>query len=132
MLPYSHQIYYRDFIPEHLIPTKEEDEAIKNNGLGLIQGKAKKWANKISQIFIDRRYLVGHLFYTEDLKYWHFFYFDQRDLSNDENHWAKGSHIHFINYLWPQYTASSVWEHFTNGNPIMKGSVHIQYVNEDI
>ena len=132
VLPYKHIINHRDFVSEHLIPTDEDNHALRNNGVGLLKDRAKKWASKVDQLFIERRFLTGHMFFTESFDYWHFFYFDQRDLATYNNHWEYGAHIHLINWLWPEYTAESIWKQFTNGNPIMKGSLHIKYIDEDI
>lgn len=126
---YRHKIYYRDIVPDHLEPTTEEFEAFSNNSGNNLEGKAAKLISKVSQIFKDRRYLVGHMFFTQNLTYWHFFYFDQRDHSKQDNHWHRGPHIHFINYLWPCYNAQDIWNRFTKGNPQMRESIHIKYVD---
>ena len=122
-----HKIYTRDFVPEHLHPTKEDAKALDTSEEGKFQGKGLKFVRKINQIFRDRRFVVGHLFYTPDLQYWHFFYFDQRDIAEYDNHWQFGSHIHFINYLWRNYDAKSIWQTFQSDDPFIKGSLHIRY-----
>jgi hypothetical protein len=82
-LPWHHRIHYQDYAPQHLQPTKEEQAALTTSGVGPLKGKAAKMVSKIHQLFEERRYLVGHIFFTPTLKQWHFFYFDQRDLSTE-------------------------------------------------
>jgi hypothetical protein len=120
---YLHRIHQRDIIPEQLRIQKGEC------GLLLDPTKNQKAATKILQVFRDRRFLVGHIFYTADLVRWHFFYFDQRDLGADPEqvHWRDGSHIHFINHLWPNFTAQGIWDRFLTKDPLVSGSLHIHY-----
>ncbi len=124
---YLHSAHHRDFVPEHLVPKKGDINKIVANEAGVLEGQSQKIVNKLGQIFVQRRLLSGHMFYVPDHSFWHFFYFDQRDTSRRDNHWKNGSHIHFINHLWPDRTAKSVWEEFTTGKPIMKNSIHINY-----
>jgi hypothetical protein len=115
LLAYNHRIHHRDIEP------------IETDEFGRLKGHSLKFFRKASQIFRVRRYLVGHLFYSGNHRYWHFFYFDQRDQSTHSNHWKHGPHIHFINWLWPNYTAKSLWHEFTSVNPKMRGALHIKY-----
>jgi hypothetical protein len=132
LLPWIHKIHYRDYIPEHLVPTEEEHLALRDNGVGPLQGQAKKMFRKIHQTFEERRYLVGHIFYRPDLTDWHFFYFDQRDWAETKNHWKHGSHIHLVNHLWPNYDAEGLWERFTKGNVKLGDSLHIRFDGEKV
>jgi len=124
---YLHEIKYNDFVPIHLDPTDEEFEALQAvDKPGKLEGKAKKFMSKIGQIFVERRYLVVHVFYNE-LK-WHLFYFDQRDIEKERrNHWKEGSHIHFVNYLWPNHDLGNLWEIFDKSNASVGGKIHIKY-----
>ena len=94
IIPYLHQMHYHDYLPNELRPTEEEISAVRASQLGPVSGKAAKFIRKIDQTFKQRRYLVGHMFYTADLARWHFFYFDQRDLDHRNSHWKEGQHIH--------------------------------------
>lgn len=127
--PFLHEISYRDKVPSHLIPGDSEIEALKNTPAGMIlSGEAAKAASKMSQSFEERRYLVGHMFYTPDRSRWHFFCFDQRDLQGD--HWEKGSHVHFINWLWPNLSADSVWSNFVNNDNRPGAVIHLRFVEQ--
>jgi hypothetical protein len=127
-LPFCHQIYYRDYVPEHLHPTDNDLAALAANPVGLLQPGAQKTVRKISQIFQDRRQLVGHIFYVPGTSEWHFFQFDQRDLEAERrNHWKEGAHIHFLNWLWPNYDAETVWANFTSGKVKLNDSLHVRY-----
>ncbi len=130
-MPFLHQKHWRDSVPEHLELSEAGLEALAKNGVGPLQGDALKMVRKFGQLFQERRYLVGHMFYTRTLYQWHFFYFDQRDTEEERaNHWKGGSHIHFINWLWPEHTAQSLWSRFTSGNVQMGGSFHMRFVRD--
>ena len=127
ILPWRHRISYRDFVPEDVRPTDADLHALPTNGVGRLSKEASRTVRKFSTLIQVRRYLVGHIFYSDDAADWHFFYFDQRDINDDKNHWIGGSHIHLINHLWPNQTAQQVWDHFRSGNVQMRGSLHIRF-----
>ncbi len=124
---YTHQRKYHDFIPSHLHPTDEERSALTSATVGeRLEGGAKKFINKIKQIFEQRRYLVAHVFFNRER--WHLFYFDQKDMGYMiKNHWKEGMHIHFVNYLWPQYDIKELWELFNRADATAGGKLHIRY-----
>ena len=129
-LPFRHQIHYRDHVPQHLNPTDEDLAALEANPVGPLLPSAQKTVRKIGQIFRDRRYLVGHIFYVPDLSEWHFFQFDQRDLEDERaNHWKEGAHVHFLNWLWPNYEVKTLWANFTSGKVKMNDSLHVKYLD---
>jgi hypothetical protein len=130
-IPFLHQIHYRDHVPEHLNPTDEELAALSASPVGaLLHPAAQKAVRKLSQSFRDRRYLVGHIFYVPDLAKWHFFQFDQRDLEDERgNHWKEGAHIHFLNWLWPNYDVQTLWANFTSGKVKLNDSLHVRYTD---
>lgn len=127
-MPLVHQIHYGDHVPEHLNLTDQNMAALAANGVGLLTPDAQKAVTKLSQMFKERKYLVGHIFYSPDLTEWHFFQFDQRDLEDERpNHWKEGAHIHFLNWLWPSYDAKTLWANFTSGKAKMNDSLHVKY-----
>ncbi len=134
-MPFLHGISYRDKVPTHLIPKDAEIEALKNTLAGtILTGEAAKAVSKISQGFEERRYLVGHMLQMPDHSRWHFFCFDQRDLSLQGNHWEKGWHVHFVDWLWPNLKADSVWSNFAHDDNRPGASLHLRFVglNEDV
>ena len=129
--PYQHDMYSRDFIPDHLQPRSEDAANLGDIEVGKpLPRSAQKFFRKVNQIFKQRRFLVGHLFYMPCQTRWHFFYFDQRDMSVEApaNHWRGGPHLHLINWLWPNWTAETLWDHFVSGNVKLGGSLHIRWV----
>lgn len=131
MIGYIHQRRSKNFEPEHLFPTKKDIDALASAKEGQkLEGDALTAKNKMQQIFIDRRCLITHLFHNY-LK-WHLFYFDQRDLGIfTKNHWKKGSHIHFVNYLWPQYRIDIVDNLIDDPSFSINDKLHIRFVNPD-
>jgi hypothetical protein len=134
LMPFRHRIYRRDYVPRHLRPSQKEREALANNGVGPVTGDALKMVQKIEQLFQDRRHLVGHMFDTPGSPYWHFLYFDQRDLKDDgTNHWKQGAHVHLVNWLLrPQSDPETLWAEFTNGNMKLGGSLHIRFADDRV
>jgi hypothetical protein len=127
--PFAHEISYRDKVPPQLIPSDDEIEALESTPAGtFLSGAAAKAASKMSQSFVDRRYFVGHMFFTPDHSRWHFFCFDLRDLQTEGNHWTEGSHVHFVNWLWPRLDAKSVWSHFLTSDDRPGGDIHLRFV----
>ena len=96
-----------------------------NTAYGRLKPAAQKMVNKVFATFNERRMLSGHLFW--DTRAWHFFYFDNHDQDTHRNHWAGGPHIHLTNHLWPNRSATAVWDEFRKGNPVMKGALHIRF-----
>ena len=127
--PWRRKTRYRDFVPEHLVPRKEDRERMTEEDLN-VSSPVPKYLRKIMSIFDERRYLVGHLFYTPDQGNWHMLYFDQRDTSPRRNHWGGGSHIHVFNYLCTQDGLEKVWRDFNDGNPTTKG-LHIRWADRE-
>lgn len=125
---YIHKIKYNDFVPSHLKPTDKERKALSASKVGeTLEGDGKKYFSKISQIFEQRRYLVAHIFYNKEK--WHLFYFDQRDMEEMKgNHWKEGSHIHFVNYLWPQYSINELWKIFDEASAKVSSKLHLRYI----
>lgn len=125
----KHRIYQRDIIPPELVLEKNGIENVVNKSSSEENNRAKKLSKNEFQFFRVRRYLVAHVFYLPPgTKYWHFFYFDQRDIVENKNHWQYGSHIHFINYLWPEYTAKGIWQQFMTDKPKIKSALHIRWL----
>lgn len=125
---YIHQIKSNDFVPSHLNPTDMERNALSSCKAGeTLEGDARKYFSKISQIFEKRRLLVAHIFYNK--KKWHLFYFDQRDIEEMKgNHWKEGTHIHFVNYLWPQHSINELWKIFDEASAKVSSKLHIRYI----
>jgi len=129
---YLHQIKYKDFQPKNLWPTKEEISGLgKKNSDGKISDEGQKCIRKMGQLFEQRRYLVAHIFYNPNR--WHLFYFDQRDTDNrNPNHWNCGSHIHFVNDLWPSYDPTDLWKVFDQADASVGGKLHIRFKSERV
>lgn len=128
-LPFCHRIHYADIVPNHhLIPDDRLGAALAANGVGPFNPSTRKVVRKMFQFFKERRWLVGHMFYTPNFEEWHFIFFDQRDTEYiRRNHWREGSHFHFVNWLWPDLTLKSVWSDFVQLNKRPDKSVHVRY-----
>jgi len=128
--PFSHRAYFKDCVPQHLIPLDSGLSAIAKNRVGPLGHEAQRTVRKMFQLFEERRYVAGHIFYTSDLQYWHFFRFDQRDTEQQrKNHWKDGAHIHFVNWLWPDLYAELVWSVFVQHLRRPARSLHLRFLH---
>jgi hypothetical protein len=126
--PFLHEITFQDRLPEHLVPTDDEIATLKGTPAGtLLAGDAKKAVTKMAQMFEERRYLVGHMFYLQGFSRWHFFCFDQRDTDARGNHWKNGAHIHFVNWLWPSNDPKRIWSDFVTEEQRPGGAIHLRF-----
>jgi hypothetical protein len=116
-------------VPDHLQPTAEDKAEMMSAEMN-VGDRIPKSMLKLTRIFDQRRYLVGHIFYTPDHSNWHFIYFDQRDIAKRSNHWEAGSHIHVINWLTNSTGAQAVWGEFNSGNPQVRNSFHIRWADD--
>lgn len=127
-MPYLHEMSVFERVPEHLVPTEEEHGALRKNGVGKLQGKAQKFATKMFQLQEERKWIVGHLFFTPSAEHWHLFYFDIKDMDEIQNHWkVGGKHVHYVSSLWPNLSASNVWEKLRSGSKGLGSNVHIRF-----
>jgi len=124
---YNYACHFDDIIPHHLHPKDAEHDALANNGVGPLTGDARKAMRKIGQIFKDRSLMAVHLFYTPSKKYWHMFYFDQRDYNARNNHWKLGPHIHYSQDSFINEPLDSIWARVVSQTPQFPPSIHIRY-----
>lgn len=127
LTPYLHWRHHVNLEPEHLWPTQEELDALHNNGVGNIEGKGLKAVKKIGQMFEDRKLLSVHVFYHSSKKYWHMFYFNQRDTAAHGNHWDLGPHIHYTHDTFLNVDLDEVIEQILAPKPKLPKSIHIKY-----
>ena len=125
--PYVYANHFVELAPPSLQPSNDELQALGGNGLGKLSGKALKAIRKVDQMFKDRRLLAVHLFYARSLKYWHMFYFDQRDYSAENNHWAHGPHLHYAHDSFTREPLTEVWRKVQESEPVFPKSVHVRY-----
>jgi len=125
--PYLYACHFAEVAPEHLAPSSEELNALGRSGVGTLSGKALAAVRKIDQMFEDRRLLAAHLFYDRSLKFWHLFYFDQRDYQADKNHWKHGPHLHYSRDSFTREPLSEIWRKVCQPKPEFPKSVHVRY-----
>jgi hypothetical protein len=129
-IPIRHFRFHKHYHPEHLVPKDSDHEAMARNGVGPLSQEAKRFVNKIGQMFEERRLFNGHLFipveYPTD---WHLFYFDQRDVDRHRNHWEHGEHIHLMNMVTHSQlpVLDLVKKLDSEDRPKLGGGLHIRY-----
>lgn len=125
--PYAYVCHFTELAPESLQPSAEELTALGKHGVGEISGKALKAVRKLDQIFKDRRLVSVHLFHSSSHKYWHMFYFDQRDYQAANNHWNQGPHLHYSQNSFTRESLSDVWSKVCQSKPEFPKSIHVRY-----
>jgi hypothetical protein len=129
--PYLYERHFKTLTPQHLVPTRADIVAIATNGAGELKPKGKKTMRKVRQIFIDRRMFCAHLLYLPTKERWHLIYFDQRDMSAEDNHWKKGgSHFHYSRESFVSYKMDQMWAQVCGEVPKPPPSMHIRYLEE--
>ena len=133
-VPFLHAITHKDRVPPHLVPKDSEIDALQNSPAGTaLTGGAAKAISRLAQALEDRRYLVGHIFFTPDKSKWHFFCFDQRDLNTKEEItmgvWLAPSTS--SSWLWPNFTADTVWQNFTIDDDRPGSDLHLRFVEPE-
>jgi hypothetical protein len=131
LAPYRYANHFADNVPPHLLPSEAEHLAIQQNEVGKFQTHgARKFVSKIFQLFRARRVLAAHLFYTPNHRYWHLFYFDNRDTTKEsKNHWKYGSHIHYISDLWSTVSMEQAWAQVKSGHVAFSSKAHLRYAS---
>jgi hypothetical protein len=124
--PYRYASHFEDRPIPHLIPSEDERVALAANGLGPLQGQARKALTKVEQFFRDRRHLCTHLFYTPDHAFWNLFQFDQRDIAARDNHWEYGAHLHYASDAWINADAGTIWNQIRTGKRRFP-TIHIRF-----
>jgi hypothetical protein len=125
--PFKYACHFDDRIPEHLRPKPSEYAALGRAKVGPLEGEARKFFRKIAQTSEERRLFAAHLFYTPNQRYWHLFYFDQRDTAESRNHWRNGSHIHYANDMFHHKPLPEVWNRVQAGEIAFLKGLHIRY-----
>ncbi|MBI5658174.1 MAG: hypothetical protein HZC43_01195 [Nitrosomonadales bacterium] len=130
LAPYRYANHFADTVAPHLQPTEAEYSAIAENGVGEFRTYgARKFTSKIFQLFRERRVLAAHLFYMPNYRYWHLFYFDNRDTEESKNHWKHGVHIHYISDLWPKLSLHEAWAQVKSGHVAFPSKVYLRYAS---
>lgn len=125
--PYKYACHFDETSPPHLKPKASELEAARKMELGPLGGEAKKLFRKLTQTFEERRVFAAHLFYTEDYRFWHLLYFDQHDVSDRNNHWKRGPHVHYANDTFHHMPLNQIWDRVCLGETAFLKPVHIPF-----
>jgi hypothetical protein len=124
---YKYANHFRELVHPDKHPTEKDHAALTANGVGPLSREASTAVRKLFQVIKDRRQFAAHLFYTPHGDYWHLFYFDQRDLSKDTNHWLKGPHVHYVRESYTQKPLDQVWRELQCTPPIAPRGTHLAY-----
>lgn len=119
--------HFIDITPEDLEFSDDNFRALTESSAGKLSHQAQKTLKKLEQTYKTRRLLAVHLFYTESHKFWHIFYFDQRDYQAKQNHWEHGSHIHYTQDLFTNQPLSKIWSNITKEKPSFPPALHVRY-----
>lgn len=113
---YTHQSKFLEYVPENRRLSKIDRTV-------LIKNEPKKFFNKVRSIFNERKNYIVHLF--EKGQIWHCFYYTYHEMEERNNQFKLGPHLHFVNYLWTEYSKNQVWKAFDMREHDIKGA-HIR------
>jgi hypothetical protein len=119
-LGFTYHYKFPIYVPEHLKTNDSDFENPQN-------GKPPKFIKKYNARLVAGQEKRIHVHLFENGSQWHFFYGTYQDMQSDNNHWENGSHIHYLNHLWSNYSKEQVWESFDKRNVEISGSVHIRF-----
>lgn len=125
--PYSYTSHSREISASTLNPSRQELTALARAGVGKATGLALKAIRKIDQQFRERSLLVAHLFYSRSHRYWHLFYFDQRDYGARRKHWKYGPHIHYTQDSFTREPLRDIWTKVCSQPPHFPPALHIRF-----
>lgn len=111
---YKHRSKFLEYVPKNRMLTKSDRTYMRDK-------EPKKFISKIRAIFEERKNYMIHLF--ESAEKWHCFYYTYKDM--EPVSWKHGPHLHFVNYLWPEYGKRQVWESFDKRQHKIEG-IHIR------
>jgi hypothetical protein len=120
LIGYLHGRAHEDFEPKEAELSTEDIKILRERKVE----KLPKLGKKIKNLFAVRKRLSAHLFYN-GVK-WHLFYFTFRDMERP-GHWTHGSHIHFVNYLWPEYQPDQLEQLLFSERRTKINGIHIKY-----
>jgi len=125
LIGYLHGRAHEDFEPEQAELTTADIDVLRRQQLD----KLPKFAAKVRNLFSVRKRLSAHLFYNGTR--WHLFYFTFGDMEHP-GHWKHGSHVHFVNDLWPEYRPEQLEDLLFSERRTKIGGIHIRYINSTI
>lgn len=119
---YLYARHFVELVPEHLTVTKDD--------IGVLGTPAgEKTMRKVSQVFKDRRKLGVHLFFLPTKERWHLLYFSQRDMSDTDNHWKAGPHIHYSRESYTNDPLDTIWAKIRAARPEFPKGEHVRYLD---
>lgn len=120
---YAHMRGHYEWQPDDAQLTPDDIDIVRDEGrhheIGRFVAKLNNWRE-------TRKHLSAHLFVQPGR--WHVLYFTFNDMeAREPNHWKFGSHVHFVNYLWPQYKLEEMKGLlFGQRRTLISDSIHIR------
>jgi hypothetical protein len=119
LIGFAHKSKFPEYVPDHLLIADTDTAKLKN-------GDTKPISKKLGPLLKERRHINIHLFYRDSE--WHCFFFSYDDIvGKEKNHWKNGSHLHYVSFLWPNYTKEQVWDSFDARRTQLSGNLHIRF-----
>lgn len=127
LIGYAHNRCHLEYQPIEAQPAPRDLEALHSSDDVIRAERLRKLVNKFKNLFEVRKYLSAHLFVSPSR--WHLFYFSFRDIDGEgKNHWRHGSHVHFLNDLWPHYRLEQLYDLLFSGRwTQVSDSIHIRF-----
>jgi hypothetical protein len=123
LLPFKRGAHYSYLAPQDLPPVFASTPGASTSSPEL---DVRKISTVVNRLRFETRWSAGHLFYTPGLHEWHFFVLDHHDQARaSRNHWKGGTHMHFVNWLWPRLDPRCVWDEFVSSGKKPGSALHL-------
>jgi hypothetical protein len=123
---YTHAPLHYEWQPEAARLKPEDVDILRNEDR---HHDLDKFVRKFDNALETRKRLSAHFF--EKPGRWHLFYFTLGDMaSRDPNHWEHGSHLHFVNFLWPEYKLEEMQDRLFRQRKTQITGLHIRVNNK--
>lgn len=119
--------YVHDIVRHHFPSPVEEFS--KKDLEQLSAGNLDGVVSKIAHVFFEQKNRVVRT--LQNGARWHVFYFSESDVASEESgaqHWEHGTHLHFVNHLWPHLSLGSVRAALAEHHSDIGGRLHIRFV----
>lgn len=123
---YQYRFLSREYRPPGTDLTPEEHASLSQRPENQNKAEFSKAIRKFKRVFEERKFRYAHLFRVGPK--WHAFYFTYEDRADGRpGHGNLGPHLHFVNYLWPEYKLENMESALFDERHTRVDGVHIRF-----
>lgn len=130
----NHTMHFFDYVPEHLEACENDFKILNSSRKVLVSNDGQKAIRRLFKTHGQRKYRVAHLFFSREIQHpldeWHMVFFEMDELSDRDNHWCGGPHVHITNYFWPNLYCQDLWDAFLTRKEFPSTKLHLAFNDE--